>query len=144
MRTYSFRVTAIGHVAKNPEVKHKGDRSYLNLCLMGNDYAGPGKPEIVTGLFFTAFDSTALALGKNVRKGDQLILEGHIRDNSFTDSRTGEAVRSHSFIIDGFRFGAPGREKRAALAAEGTSAEDRAPSTETDEGGSDMDGEIPF
>jgi single-strand DNA-binding protein len=144
MRTHSFRVTAIGNVAKQPELKQKGDRSYLHLCLIGNDYAGPDNPDVVTGLFFTAFGSTANALGKNVRKGDQLIIDAHIRDNSFTDSQTGEAVRSHSFIIDGFRFGAPGREKRAEFIDATTPVGDDEPSTAAAAGKEDLEDDISF
>ena len=144
MRTHSFRVTAIGQVAKQPELKQKGDRSYLNLCMIGNDYAGPDKPDVVTSLFFTAFGSTANALGKNVRKGDQLIIDAHIRDNSFTDSRTGEAVRSHSFIIDGFRFGAPGREKRAEFTDASTPTGEEEQLTAAAVGKEDFDDDISF
>ena len=116
MRSYSFQLVAVGHVAKQPELKQKGEHAYLNLCLVGNDYGGPGKEEIVTSLFFTAFGKTAAALAANVRKGDQLIINAHIRDNRFTDSQSGEAVYAVSYIIDGFFFGAPGAEKREELA----------------------------
>jgi single-strand DNA-binding protein len=116
MRLHSFQLTAIGHIAKQPELKQKGDTVYLNLRLIGNDYGGEGKDEVVTSVFFTAFGSTAKALANNVRKGDQLIINAHIRDNSYRDGRTGNDVYSNSFIIDGFIFGAPGTEKREEFA----------------------------
>jgi len=67
MRSHSFQLVAVGHVAKQPELKQKGEHEYLNLCLVGNDYGGPDKEEIVTSLFFTAFGKTATALATNVR-----------------------------------------------------------------------------
>ena len=36
----SFTVTAVGNLAKNPELAVKGDTSYTRFCLVGNDYAG--------------------------------------------------------------------------------------------------------
>ena len=51
-----------------------------------------------------------------MRKGDQLIINAHIRDNRFTDSQSGEATYAVSYIVDGFIFGAPGAEKREEFA----------------------------
>ena len=36
----SFMVTAVGNLAKNPELAVKGDTTYTRICLVGNDYAG--------------------------------------------------------------------------------------------------------
>jgi single-stranded DNA-binding protein len=116
MRSHSFQLTAIGRIAKQPELKQKGETVYLNLCLIGNDYGGEGKDEVITSVFFTAFGSTATTLANNVRKGDQLIINAHIRDNSYRDGRTNSDVYAKSFIIDGFRFGAPGAETREQFA----------------------------
>ena len=116
MRLNSFRIEAIGQVAKRPELKTKGSTSYVNLCLIGNDWGGEGKGEIATRVFFTAFGTTAQALANHVCKGDQLHISAHIRDNSYQDSRTRDEVHSNSFIVDGFVFGAPGAEKREEFA----------------------------
>jgi single-stranded DNA-binding protein len=51
------------------------------------------------------------AIAKNARKGDQLIIEARIRSNNWTDKQ-GERQYDHSFVVTGFRFGAPGRAKR--------------------------------
>ncbi len=116
----SFTVTAIGNLAKNPELAVKGDTTYTRLCLVGNDYAGKdedGKPrESATSLWFVAFDGLGEAIAKNARKGDQLILQAQIRANNWTD-KEGELQYDHSFVVQTFRFGAPGRVKREELAA---------------------------
>ena len=114
----SFQVTAVGNLAKNPELIAKGDVSYTRFCLIGNDYAGKDEDgsarEVVTSLWFVAFGGLGEALASNALKGDQLIVEARIRANNWTDPQ-GEKQYDYSFIVDGFRFGAPGRAKRDEL-----------------------------
>jgi single-strand DNA-binding protein len=116
----SFTLTAVGNLAKDPEYAVKGDTSYARFCLVGNDYAGKDEQgnarEAVTSLWFVAFESLGEAIAKNVRKGDQLILQAQVRADNWTD-REGEKRYDHSFVVQNFRFGAPGRAKREELAA---------------------------
>jgi len=111
----SFKLTAVGQLARNPELVAKGDVMYTRFCLVGNDYGGrdeEGAPrEIVTALWFVAFGALGEALAKNGRKGDQLMVEARVRSSNWTDKQ-GEKQYDHSFIVDGFRFGAPGPAKR--------------------------------
>jgi single-strand DNA-binding protein len=125
----SFTLTAVGNLARNPELAARNDTSYTRFCLVGNDYAGKDEEgaarEVTTSLWFTAFGALGEALARNARKGDQLIIEAHVRASNWTDKQ-GEKQYDHSFIVDGFRFGAPGRVKREELGArreaEGTAA----------------------
>jgi single-strand DNA-binding protein len=114
----SFTVTAIGNLAKNPELGAKGDTAYTRFCLIGNDYAGKDEDgaarEVVTSLWFVAFGPLGEAIARNARKGDQLILDARIRANNWTDEQ-GERQYDHSFVVEGFRFGAPGKIKREEL-----------------------------
>lgn len=116
----SFTLTAVGNLARDPELSAKGDTTYTRICLVGNDYAGKDEHgnarEVVTSLWFVAFEGTGEAIAKNARKGDQLILQAHVRPNNWTD-KDGEKQYEHSFVIQSFRFGAPGRIKREELAA---------------------------
>jgi single-strand DNA-binding protein len=116
----SFTVTAVGNLARDPESAVKGDTTYTRICLVGNDYAGKDDQgnarETATSLWFVAFESIGEAIAKNTRKGDQLILQAHIRANNWTD-KEGEKQYDHSFIIQNFRFGAPGKIRREELAA---------------------------
>ncbi len=111
----SFTLTAVGNLARNPEAVAKGDVMYTRFCLVGNDYAGKdekGAPrEIVTTLWFVAFGPLGEALVRNTRKGDQLIVEAQVRANNWTDKQ-GEKQYDHDFVVQGFRFGAPGKVKR--------------------------------
>lgn len=111
----SFKITAVGNLARNPELEVKGERSYTRFCLIGNDYAGKeddgSAREVVTSLWFVAFGTLGEAIARSARKGDQLIVEAKIRANNWTDKQ-GERQYDYSFVVDGFRFGAPGKAKR--------------------------------
>jgi len=115
----SFSLTAVGNLAKNPELAVKGDTAYTRICLVGNDYAGKDEQgnarEAVTSLWFVAFEGLGEAIAKNARKGDQLILQAQVRANNWTD-KDGERQYDYSFVVQGFRFGAPGKAKREELA----------------------------
>src|ERR1019366_38340 len=116
----SFSLTAVGNLAKNPELAVKGDSTYTRICLVGNDYAGKddlGNPrEAVTSLWFVAFENLGEAIAKSTRKGDQLILQAQPRSNNWAD-KEGEKQYDYSFVVQNFRFGAPGKIKREELAA---------------------------
>lgn len=111
----SFTLTAVGNLARNPELVAKSDSMYTRFCLVGNDYAGKDEEgtarEVITSLWFVAFGALGEAIARNARKGDQLIVGARIRANNWTDKQ-GEKQYDHSFIVQGFRFGAPGRVKR--------------------------------
>jgi single-strand DNA-binding protein len=116
----SFTLTAIGNLARNPELVSKGEKSYARLCLVGNDYAGKDEEgaarEVVTSLWFVAFGPMGEAIAKSARKGDQLVLEARVRSSNWTDEQ-GDKQYDHSFIVQGFRFGAPGKAKREEFQA---------------------------
>jgi single-strand DNA-binding protein len=116
----SFTLTAVGNLATEPELAVKGGTTYARICLVGNDYAGKDAEgnvrEAVTSVWFTAFEGLGEAIAKNARKGDQLILQAQVRSNNWTD-KDGEKRYEYSFVIQNFRFGAPGRAKREELAA---------------------------
>jgi single-strand DNA-binding protein len=111
----SFTLTAVGNLARNPELVSKADKSYARFCLVGNDYAGKDEEgaarEVVTSLWFVAFGAMGEAIARNARKGDQLIVDARVRASNWTDEQ-GEKQYDHSFIVQGFRFGAPGKLKR--------------------------------
>jgi single-strand DNA-binding protein len=111
----SFTLTAVGQLARNPELVAKGNTAYTRFCLVGNDYAGKDEEgaarEVVTSLWFVAFGALGEAIARNSRKGDQLFIEARVRASNWTDKQGGKQY-DHSFVVQGFRFGAPGRTKR--------------------------------
>jgi single-strand DNA-binding protein len=114
----SFTVTAVGNLSNEPELVSSGDSTYTRICLIGNDYAGKDQHgnarEAITSIRFVAFDSLGETLARNARKGDQLILQAQVRSNNWTDQE-GEKQYDYSFVIQNFRFGAPGKAKREQL-----------------------------
>jgi single-strand DNA-binding protein len=117
----SFKLIAVGNLARNPELIAKGEVFYTRFCLVGNDYAGRDEEgaarEVVTTLWFTAFGPHGEAIAKHALKGDQLIVEASVRANNWTDKQ-GEKQYDHSFVLDSFRFGAPGPAKREEFEAQ--------------------------
>lgn len=112
----SFTLTAVGNLARNPELVAKSDStSYARFCLVGNDYAGKDEggasKEVATSVWFVAFGPLGESLARNARKGDQLFVAARVRANNWVDKQ-GEKQYDHSFIVEGFRFGAPGKAKR--------------------------------
>jgi single-strand DNA-binding protein len=129
----SFTLTAVGNLAKDPELAVKGDTTYAKICLIGNDYAGKddhGNPrEAATTVWFVAFESIGEAIARNARKGDQLIVQAQMRADNWTD-KEGEKQYDYSFVVQNFRFGAPGKAKREQLAARRADSEIDALETE--------------
>jgi single-strand DNA-binding protein len=111
----SFMLRAIGNLARNPELLAKGQTVYARLCLIGNDYVGRDEEgsarEVVTSLWFTAFGPLAEALAKHARKGDQLFVEARVQSDTWTN-KEGQTQYDHSYVVTGFRFGAPGQSTR--------------------------------
>jgi single-strand DNA-binding protein len=116
----SFTLFAVGNLAKDPELMSKGETAYTQFCLMGNDYAGKDSRgnvrELATSLYFVAFDNLGEAIAKNARIGDQLIIQAQVRANNWTD-KEGERHYDHTFVVQNFRFGAPGKVKREEMSA---------------------------
>jgi single-strand DNA-binding protein len=120
MEMNSFTVIAVGNLAKDPERMVKGETAYTRICLVGNDFAGRDEDgisrEVAISLWLVAFEGLGESIARNARKGDQLIVQAQIRANNWTD-RDGERQYDHSYVVQGFRFGAPGKAKRVELAS---------------------------
>lgn len=109
--------TFVGNVAAAPVLTGTGDKAACRFTLMETDYAGTDKDtgevrEITTAIQFVAFRKKAEAIVKNVRKGDQLIVNYRIRNNNYKPNQDAEMEYGFNFIVDEFVFGAPGKAKR--------------------------------
>lgn len=113
----SFTLTAIGNLARDPELTAKGEMTYARFCLIGNDYAGRDEEgaerEIATSIWFVAFGVLGEAIAHHARRGDQLMVEAQVRADNWTDKQ-GERRYDYSYVVQGFRFGAPGKARREA------------------------------
>ena len=105
----SFKLTAVGNLARNPELETTGDATFARFCLVGNDEAEDGEQvtprHVATSLWFFAFGDIALTIARHASKGDQLILEARVVANQWTN-QGGEKQLGHTFIVTGFKFGA--------------------------------------
>ncbi len=113
----SFQLRAVGNLAETPKLETKGDTAFAKIKLIGNDYAGKGKEEITTTVYFVAFGKIAETIAENSLKGDQLFLEAQMRANNWPDEETGEMRYGYSYIVENFKFGSPGKLKRDELAS---------------------------
>jgi single-strand DNA-binding protein len=75
------------------------------------------KPAALTGngdravaIHFTAFGQKAEVIARHAMKGDQLIVNYRVENNAY--AKDGEQVYGFNFIIENFKFGAPGTQKR--------------------------------
>ena len=107
----SFHLTAIGRLADDPTTGTNGD---VRFALIGDDYAGKGREPVTTTVYFVAFNGIGEAIAAHARKGDQLIVDAQLRANNY--EKKGKTVYDYSYIVQGFKFGAPGKAKRQALA----------------------------
>ena len=119
----SFTLSAVGHLARNPELIARGNTAYTRFSLVGTDYAGKDEEgaarEVVTTLWFVALGAIGEAIVRHARKGDQLFVEARVRANTWTDKQVGKQD-DHSFVVQGFRFGAPGNTRRGERKAHST------------------------
>jgi hypothetical protein len=64
----SFRLTAVGQLARNPELSIKGEITFARFCLVGDDEVSDGEEdgprEVVTSLWFFAFGDIATTIAQ--------------------------------------------------------------------------------
>jgi single-stranded DNA-binding protein len=103
----SFKVYAVGVLARNPELVVKEDETFARFCLVGTDFKAVGEAvrEYVTSVWFVAPEPVGSVLVRTCKKGDQLILEARVLANSWTD-RQGQKQYDYAFEVMGFRYGA--------------------------------------
>jgi single-stranded DNA-binding protein len=128
----SFTLLAVGNLGRHPELVSKGDLTYTRFLLVGNDYSRDdegGTREFVTSLWFTAFGPLGETIARNARMGDQLLVRAQVRANNWVDKQ-GAKQYDHSFIVEGFRFGAPGKLTREEFEARAARLASEEPATD--------------
>ena len=111
----NFTLSAIGNLARNPEVVAKEDVTYTQFRLIGTDYAGKDDVgvvrEVITSVWFKAFGAIGESIYHHARKGDQLFVESRVQSSTPTDTE-GNKQGDLTFVVTGFRFGAHGKVRR--------------------------------
>jgi single-strand DNA-binding protein len=115
----SFTLIGVGFLTHSPELIVKGHVNFTHFYLTGDDYVrkaenGGACDLVATTVCFTAYGPLAEAIARNCRKGDQLVVEARlVRSESSGSEARGNG--NLTFVVDGFRFGAPGKTKRDEL-----------------------------
>lgn len=113
---HSFTLTAVGNLARNPELVVKSDTTYARFCLAGCDHPArdetPGTRDTATCAWFVAFGTLGEVIARTARKGDQLFVTARMRASNWVDKQ-GERQHEHSFVVSGFRFGAPAKPRES-------------------------------
>jgi len=112
--------TFAGRLAEAPENTKHGETSVTKFTLIDNEYAGKNddgseRDQRKVAIQFTAFGGRGEAIANNSFKGDQLFVTARLENNNYTD---GQGVERYgfNFVVDDFKFGAPGPIKREKLA----------------------------
>ena len=106
-RMSSFAVSAVGQVARNPEVLATAEGTYCRFCLTSEDCTEDDErgrcAVVVQSIWYVATHLLGAAIAEGARKGDQLFVEAKIRKHHWTAKGRTE---DHTFVLTGFRFGA--------------------------------------
>ena len=108
-----------GRVAESPALTQHGDTSVCRFTLIRNEYrgvdgTGNARDERKVAIPFALFRGRADAFAKNVRTGDQVIVQARIENNDYAD-KDGNTKHGYNFVADDWEFGAPGAQSRALL-----------------------------
>src|ERR1700736_1411536 len=105
-RMSSFAVSAVGWVARNPEVLATAEGTYCRFCLTSEDFTEDDErgrcAVVVQSIWFVATHLLGAAIADSARKGDQLVVEAKIRKHHWTAKGRNE---DHTYVLTGFRFG---------------------------------------
>jgi single-stranded DNA-binding protein len=121
-RMHSFSFRSVGNLARNPEsIAVLPDRCFTRFCLISNDFVveDPVCQCCVTSAWFVAVGDLGDELAIKARKGDQLIIEGVILKQHWTDqnkkTEANQRVKQDFiFLVTGFTFGAKRKPPGAA------------------------------
>jgi single-strand DNA-binding protein len=121
------RFIGIGHLGRDPEVKHTQNGSAvcnLSLAIGERRKKGDGWEDHTEWVRVVCFGKTAEHAGQYLQKGRQVYVEGKLRTTKYQDKKTGEDRHSTEVVADNVTFlgGAPGKgeggeQRRAPQAA---------------------------
>ena len=104
----SFGFSAIGHLARNPEVVVTEKGTFCRFCLTSEDSTEDDEQGrftvAVQSIWFVATHLIGAAIADSACKRDQLFVEGKIRRHHWTANGSDDPT----FVVTGFRFGARG------------------------------------
>ncbi len=98
------KLTIIGRATKDAELKQtNGGTSLAKFSIASNYYAGAGKDEDVSYFDIVVWGKRAEACAKFLKKGNQIAIDGHIKQERFQD-KEGNNRSKIVVIADNFQF----------------------------------------
>ena len=99
------KVYIIGRIARDLELKSFGNenRSYIQFPLAVNEYNSSTKGQKCSFIDIVAFDRKAELINEFFRKGKQISIEGHLKNDSYIN-KNNQKVYNTSVILDNFDF----------------------------------------
>lgn len=135
------KVIIAGNITRDPEVRTtpKGNSvAKFGLAINRNWTGEDGqKREEVTFVDIDAFGKQADVVGKWLRKGRAVLIEGRLKLDQWEDKQTGQKRSRLGVVLESFSFGASG-EKREAQAPAAVEPKPKADSPQDSEQGDDV------
>lgn len=125
MAGYS-KVIMIGNLCRDPELKYLDSGTALcNFAVAVNrTWKKDGeKKEEVSFIDVTAWARTAEVIAEYFAKGDPIMIEGHLKQESWEDKNTGDKRSKLKVIAEGFQFVGGKRDRDEAPAGGGGEGE---------------------
>jgi len=117
------KVILIGNLTRDPELRYIPNGTAIGKLGMAvnRTWRDPETSEVkeeVTFVDLTAFGKQAETLGKYVRKGSNLMIEGRLRLDTWEDKQTNQKRSKLVVVVEGFQFlGTRGAPDEAAAGA---------------------------
>ena len=107
MATFN-KVILMGNLTRNPELRQtqRGTSVFGGSVAVNESYTAQDgtKRDNTTCVEVSAFGKTAEIIAKYFRKGDPILIEGRLRQESWTDKQSGQARFKLAVIAERFEF----------------------------------------
>lgn len=130
-------VTLLGNLTREPEFKHT--QGGMEICEFGMavNEKRKGKEDLVLFIDVAMFDKQAAVAGEYLQKGSQILLQGKLKLDQWSDKETGAKRSKISVVGNSFQMlGSPGGKQPSKTEDEYPQAPPKQQPTD--------DGEIPF
>ena len=99
------KVYIIGRIARDLNIKFFGEINspYTQFPLAVNEYNSSKKEEITNFIDIVAFGRRAELINEFFAKGNQISIEGHLRNRSYIN-KDNQKIYSTSVVLDSFDF----------------------------------------
>ena len=93
------KVFLMGRLGYDPELKEGGGQESTEISI-----AVRQSKDVTMWIRCTAFDRTAKTICDHLHKGEGIIIEGHLKTNTYTDKDTGKSRTTLQVIADRMEF----------------------------------------